>query len=240
MADRDLQRLTGLALLLTAVAVIVGHLFGDPTVESHDDRAKFLEEVENAADRIPAIYAFQVVEVVTVLPAVLAAVGLYLIVRERAAAAALAGLLLFALSGVFHAGTGIVGAGMLRAADDFAGGGLGGIGTGSPDALELIRVLAVLHFGNFLAGFATLGLGAAAFAYGLAWPAGLLPRWLGWLGLVAGALLLFTPLAVTVDLLFLPFFLGAILTLVWLLAGGLWLTLRSPGTGPVENRSPLA
>lgn len=33
----------------------------------------------------------------------------------------------------------------------------------------------------------------------------------------------------TVDVLFLPFFVGTILTLVWLLAAGLWLALRAPG-----------
>jgi hypothetical protein len=52
--------------------------------------------------------------------------------------------------------------------------------------------------------------------------------WLGWLGLVAGVLLLLTPLAVTVEVLFLPFFFGAILTIAWLLAAGLWLALRPP------------
>ncbi len=54
------------------------------------------------------------------------------------------------------------------------------------------------------------------------------PRWLGWLGLVAAALVLLTPLAVTAELLFLPFFVGAILTLVWLLAVGLWLAIWPP------------
>jgi hypothetical protein len=95
--------------------------------------------------------------------------------------------------------------------------------------LELIRVLGVLHFGYFLTAFAALGLGAAAFAYALAWPAGVAPRWLGWLGLVAGGLLVLTPLAVTAEILFLPFFLGSILTIVWLLAAGLWLVLRPAG-----------
>ena len=61
------------------------------------------------------------------------------------------------------------------------------------------------------------------------------PRWLGWVGLTAGGLLVLTPLAVTADVLFLPFFLGTILALVWLLAAGLWLTLRPP-----EDRAATA
>jgi hypothetical protein len=223
-----LQRLTGVALVLTALAVVLGALLGDPLIESHDDRARFVEQVENAADRIPVIYAFQIVEVASGFLTVAAGLGLYLLLRERARAMALAGLLLFVLSCVFEAGRAFVGAGMVRAADDYVGDGLAGIGSGSEDVLELIRVLGVLHFGYFLTAFATLGMGAAAFAYALAWPAGMAPRWLGWLGLVAGALLLLTPLAVTADVLFFPFFFGAILTLAWLLAAGLWLVLRPP------------
>ena len=223
-----LQRLTGVALVLTALAVVLGALLGDPLIESHDDKEKFLEQVETAADRIPVVYAFQIVEVASGFLTVAAGLGLYLLLRERARAMALAGLLLFVLSCVFEAGRAFVGAGMVRAADDYVGGGLTGIGSGSEDVLELIRVLGVLHFANFLTAFATLGMGAAAFAYGLAWSTGAVPRWLGWLGLVAGALLVLTPLAVTADVLFVPFFFGAILTFAWLLAAGLWLVLRAP------------
>jgi hypothetical protein len=224
-----LQRLTGGTLLLTALALVLGAVLGDPTIESYDDREKFLEQVENAADRIPVIYAFQVVEVVSGFLTIAAGLGLYLLLRERARGAGLAGLVLFAVSSVFEAGRAFVGAGMVRAADDYLGGGLVGIASGSEDVLELIRVLGVLHFGYFLTAFATLGIGAAAFAYGLAWLTGIAPRWLAWLGLLAGVLLVLTPLAVTVDVLFLPFFFGAILTLVWLLAAGLWLALSPPG-----------
>jgi hypothetical protein len=224
-SDR-LQRLTGVALVTTALSVVLGAVLGDPTVESHDDREKFVEQVENAADRIPVIYVFQAVEVVSGFLTLAAGLGLYLLLRERTRVAALSGLLLFVVSCIFEAGRAFVGAGMIRAADDYGGGGLAGIGTGSSDVLELIRVLAVLHFGYFLSAFAALGLGAAAFAYGLAWPTAVLSRWLGWLGLIAGALLLLTPFAVTIDLLFFPFFVGAILTVVWLLAAGLTLSLR--------------
>jgi hypothetical protein len=158
--------------------------------------------------------------------------------RERARGMALPGLLLFVLSCVFNVGRAFVGAGMARAADDYVGGGLAGIGSGSEDVLELIGVLAVLHFGNFLAAFATLGIGAAAFAHALAWSTGVAPRWLGWLGLLAGALLVLTPLAVTADILFLPFFVGVILTIAWLLAAGVWLALRPPSASAARSAEP--
>ena len=142
-----LQRLTGVTLLLMAVAAVLGSILGDPLIESHDDREKFVRQVENAADRIPVIYAFQVVEVARGFLAVAAGVGLYLLLRERARGVGLVGLLLFVISAVLAAGQAFVGAGMVRAADDYVGGGLAGIGSGSEDVLELIRVLAVLHFG---------------------------------------------------------------------------------------------
>jgi uncharacterized protein DUF4386 len=232
------ERLTGITLVLTAVAAVLGSILADPLIESHDDRAKFVEQVENAADRIPVIYVFQVVEVARGFLTVAAGLGLYLMLRERARGTGLGGLLLFVLSGVFATGQAFVGAGMVRAADDYVGGGLAGIGSGSEDVLELIRVLAVLHFGNFLTAFAALGIGAAAFAFGLARSTEVVPRWLGWLGLLAGGLLVLTPLALTADVLFFPFFFGTILTIVWLLAAGLWLALRPREPG--ASRTSMA
>jgi hypothetical protein len=228
-----LQRPTGLALLLTALAVLLGALLGDPTIESQDDLEKFVEEVESAADRIPVVYVGQAVEVASAFLTLAAGVGLYVLLRERARVAALAGLLLFVVSGVCEIGRAFVGAAMIRAADDYSGNGLPGIGTGSEGVLELIHVLAIVHFGYFLTAFAALGLGGASYAYGLAWSTDTVRRWLGWLGLVAGGLLLLTPLAVTTDILFLPFFFGAILTLAWLFAAGLSLLLRPPR--PAQN-----
>jgi hypothetical protein len=223
-----LLRPTGIALILTALSVVLGALLGDPTIESHDDREKFVDQVESAADRIPVVYAFQVVEVASGFVTLAAGVALYVLLRERARVAALAGLLLFVVSCVCEIGRAFIGAAMIRAASDYTGEGLPGIGTGSEDVLELIRVLAVVHFGYFLTAFAALGLGAASYAYGLAWSTDTVPRWIGWLGLVAGGLLLLTPLAVTTDILFFPFFFGAILTLAWLFAAGVSLTVRRP------------
>jgi hypothetical protein len=222
----SLPRAAGVALLLTLLAVAIGHLLGDPTVENQDTRADLVAEVEDAADMAPVIYAFQAVEIATALVVVLAALAIYAMLRERARLGGLAAAALFVLSGIFHAGTGIVGAGMIRAADDYVGAGPDGLGRGSDEVLELIRVLSVMHFANFLAGFALLGFGVGIAAYGLAWPARATPRWLGWLGVVAAALLVLTPLAVTAEVLFLPFFVGALLTLVWLLIAGAWLIAR--------------
>jgi hypothetical protein len=72
-----LQRPTGLALILTALAVVLGALLGDPTIESRDDLEKFVEQVESAADRIPVVYVGQAVEVASAFLTLAAGVGLY-------------------------------------------------------------------------------------------------------------------------------------------------------------------
>ncbi len=223
-----MQRATGIGLILAAVGYVLGISVGDPAVEEYETRETLVSRVEDVADRIPAIYAFQTVAVVASFLAVAGALGLYLTLRERARGPALAGLLLVLMSAVFNAATAMVGGSMALAADDFAGGGIEGIGSEADSTLQLLRAFAVVHFASFLTAFAALGLGAACFAYGLAWRVAFAPRWLGWLGAVAGALMLFTPVAATTVVLFLPFFLGAILTIVWLLVAGVWLALRAP------------
>jgi hypothetical protein len=222
------QRAAGIALILAAVGYVLGIVVGDPAVEEYETRETLASKVEDVADRIPAIYAFQIVAVAGSFFAVAGGLGLYLMLRERARGPALAGLLLFLVSAVFNAGTAMVGAGMTLAADDFAGGGIEGVGSGADSTLQLIRSLGAIHFASFLTAFAALGLGAASFAHSLVWQAGVAPRWLGWLGLVAGALMLFTPFAIATVVFFLPFLLGTILTIVWLLSAGIWLALRAP------------
>jgi hypothetical protein len=223
-----MPRLFGIALILAALGYVLGLLLGDPAIEDPETKEALVERVEDVSDRIPTIYVFQVVGVVASVFLLGAGLGLYLLLGDRARGAGLAGLLLFVLSAVFNGVLAMVGAAMTLAADDYTGGGLAGIGSESDSTLELIRSFAVFHFACFLAGFGALGLGCGSFAYGLAWQAAILPRWLGWLGVVAAALAALTPLAVTATLLFLPFFIGAILTVVWLLASGVWLTLRAP------------
>jgi hypothetical protein len=218
-------RLTGVLLLLTAVCFVLGLALSDPQIETHGDRSEFIQQVEDVADRVPAIFAFQTLDVIGGLLAVLAAIGLYGMLRDRARVDAVAGLSLFVITAVFTAGRSFVGGAMTVAAEDYVGADLEGLAKGSNELLETINVLSALHFGYFLAGFATLGLGVAAFGYGMR-SADIGPRWLGSLGLVAGALVCLTPLALVSEGLFIPFFLGTLLALVWLIGGGLWLVLR--------------
>jgi uncharacterized protein DUF4386 len=218
-------RLVGVLLLLVGLCFLLGLALSDPQIETHGDRSEFIQQVEDVADRVPAIFAFQVLDVIGGLLAVFAAIGLYGMLRDQARVDAVAGLSLIVIMAVFTAGRSFVGGAMTVAAEDYAGADLEGLAKGSNELLETINVLSALHFGYFLAAFATLGLGVAAFSYGMR-SVGAAPRWLSSLGLASGILVCLTPLALVSDGLFIPFFLGTLLALVWLIGAGLWFMLR--------------
>lgn len=159
--------------------LVLGTVLGDPAIESGQDRGLFIQQVEKLAGRVPVIYAFQILDVLRGFLMVAAGLGLYLILRKRAQALGLGGLLMVLMSGVFAAITAIVGATMTRAAEDYAGRGLEDLATGSDELLQGIRVLTALHWGSFLTGMVALGFGIAVFSYGLTWLVGWAPRWQG-------------------------------------------------------------
>jgi uncharacterized protein DUF4386 len=215
------RRVTGLLLLLTALTMMLAVVLSDPAIEEHHVGKLFIQQVERAADRVPAIYVFQVVDVVRGFLTAAVGVGLYLMLRGgRTPSLGLAGLVMFAMSGVFAAGTAFVGAGTTNAAQLYVGGHLEGIGAGSTDLLAMIQVFTVLHFGFFLTAFAALGIGIAVFSRSLAWSQAV-PRWLAWLGLTSGTLLCSSWLTFINELLFIPFFIGGVLSLVWLITIGI-------------------
>jgi hypothetical protein len=215
-----LRRLTGILLLLTALTMLLALVLSDPAIEEHHVVEQFIDQVEKAADRAPAIYVFQVVDVVRGFLTAASGVGLFLMLRGRDLGLGRAGLVMFAMSGVFAAGEAFIGAGTTNAAQLYSGGHLEGVGAGSDDLLAVIQVFSVLHFGFFLTAFAALGLGVAAFSRSLA-RANVIPRWLGRLGLVSGVLLCTSWMTFMKEILFLPFFFGGVLSLVWLIATGI-------------------
>lgn len=101
-----------------------------------------------------------------------------------------------------------------------------GTGAGSSDLIAMIQLFTILHFGFFLTTFVVLGLGIAAFSRSLAWSKSA-PRWVGRLGLASGALLCTSWLTFINDLLFLPFFISGLLSLVWLITTDIRLTRRA-------------
>jgi hypothetical protein len=230
-----LRRVTGLALVVLAVLIPVAMSLSDPAVEDHDDRRMFVQQVENAADRVPVIYVFQVIDVARGLLTAAAGVGLYMLLRRRTIGLGLVGLVMALMSGVFAAATAFVGAGMTTAAQDYVAGRLDGIGTGSLELLEMIRVLAIVHFASFMTALSALGLGILAFSRALAWSTATIPKWLGRAGLVAGTLLCLPWLTFINELLFIPFFVGIVAGMIWLFIAGIkLLRTAEPATEAAE------
>jgi hypothetical protein len=217
---RRLRRRTGWLMLLTALSLLLTVSLSDPAIEEHHVRRLFIEQVEKAADRAPGIYVFQVIEVARGFLMAALGVSLFVLLRGAAPALSLTGLVMFAMSGLFAAGAAFVGAGTTTAAQLYRGGHLEGTGAGSVDLLATIEVLSVLHFGFFLAAFAGLGLGIAAFSRSLQ-SSSERRRWLIGLGLVSGALLCLGSLTFINEFLFIPFFIGGILSIAWLVAMGI-------------------
>lgn len=231
-----LIRFTGAALLVTTLALFVAFWYSDPGVESRNDREAFIQEVTGTVDKMPTIAVAQTVQGLLALLAVVAGVGLYLLLRRRAPGLGLAGLIILVLWGAFSAVQAMVGAAMVAAAQMYVDGGLAE--PGSDQTLTLIYTLGRVHFGTFIASGTLLGLAVLLFAVGLSWPAGLAPRWLGWLGLVAGGLSALLVLALVQDMFFLPWFLGNIFTAVWLIVTGIRFTLIRPSRVELEVLQP--
>lgn len=221
------RRATGILLLFTAIAIILAAVLSDPAIEEHHVARSFVQQVERAAERAPMIYVFQVVDVARGLLTAAAGVGLFMILRRQAPGLSLAGLVMFTMSGVFAAGTAFIGAATTSAAQLYVGGHLEGTGAGSSDVLALIQVLSVLHFGFFLTAFAALGVGVAAFSRSLASTARP-SRWVTRLGVVSGVLVCTSWLTLINEILFLPFFFGGVLSVIWLATVGVRLTGRGP------------
>jgi hypothetical protein len=215
-----LRRVTGSLLLLTALTMTLAAVLSDPAIEEHHVASRFVEQVERSAARAPGIYVFQVVDVARGFLTAAAGVGLCLMLRAAAPGLGILGLVMFAMSGVFAAGTAFVGAATTKAAQLYGGGHLEGLGDGGKDLLAMIQVFTILHFGFFLAAFAALGIGIAAFSRGLAWSKAA-PRWLIRLGLTSGVLLCVSWLTFINEILFIPFFIGGLLSLVWLVVNGI-------------------
>lgn len=222
-------RYTGVALLATALALLVAFTLGDPGLESDDEPAEFAAEAADAADRLPGIGWALATELSLSVLTVLAGIGLYQLIRRRAPGLALAGSAMLVLFGLFHASQAMVGAAMVSVAREYVAGGL--VEAGSNQLLALLKALGAIHFTAWIAAWATLGLAIIAYGRGLSWITRDTPRWLGGLGLGAGVLLGTTPLVLVSEPLFLTWFIGAVLGFAWLLLTAGWLIARPRRTG---------
>ncbi len=240
----QINRVAGISLLLLALGIILSIVFDVATTDAdpfeRSEVEEFLRDINgNEASAILATIADLAIDAAI---GIAAAVGLYLVFRERNRLLALFGFaLIFGGSIAFiaaDAGT----VPLIVLAEDFVEkGGAGGISTGDDVILQTARAIAIWQIAVELTAFTALGAGILAFGSLIAWtPAGAQanpPRWIGWLAVLAGVTTVPVWLIAASDVFFFLFVVGGIALLIFLIILGIWL-LMQPEAG--EARPPAA
>jgi hypothetical protein len=193
-----LNRVAGIALLALPVLSIVGFAGAGPIAEIDPFARGDVEGLLRAIHDNLLLYALSLVPFILtdVLVMPLVAAALYLAFRDRSPIMALFGafaMLVGAVALVIHE----VGAMALAwlALDFFGAGGPGGVIAGDPVILVSARLVSLVQGLSALAGQSAMGCGVGAIGILLTWaPRGRAnpPRWIGTVGMIAGAAMLTT------------------------------------------------
>lgn len=229
-----MNRAAAAAFILFVALTIPAFIILGAVVELDSARDKIRETLVDIDDNEAVVLAGLAIDMVTNLVAAVVAVVTYLLFRSRNRALALLSFGgQFASAMIFTIAT-IAGFTVVRLANDLAEGGAGGVG--EAEILELARTVATISdFGAF-AGFTFLGAGLIALGVLLALipspdattrAISTVPRWVGGLVGVSGALMLLSWLTAIEDDLFIFTLIGVIGTFVTLLFLAGWL-LRAP------------
>jgi hypothetical protein len=232
-------RLTGIILIVFAATILLAVIIGgaasgeDPFARDKiDDYLVDIEENKGAA--IVALF-FSIAGHAAF--GIAAAPALYLLLRDRGRLFALAG---FAFGIVAQAAFLISDAAynaIINLASDFAEGGPEGFEAGDPAILRDARSVAILGDSAQVLGITTLSLFNIAFGALIGWaPQGEVnpPRWVGWVAVAAGVAGILAWLIVLADFAFIFFVLSGLLTIIWLIALGLWLLTSGKESRPAE------
>ena len=188
----QINRVAGVALLLLALGIILSIVFDVATTDAdpfeRDQVEEFLRDINsNEASAILLVVADLATDAAF---GIAAAVGLYLIFRERNRLLALFGFaLIFGGTVAFIAADAATVPLIFLAQDFVEKGGPGGIAAGDDVILEIARAIAIWSIVVELTALTAIGAGTLAFGTVIAWtPAGAgvnPPRWIGWLAVLA-------------------------------------------------------
>lgn len=226
-------RIAGIAMIVSAILMVVSvGLTAAGTSEKspfeRDEVAEFLTDTYDDKDLLAAAGAVGIVNDGVFVLTVGAA--LYVLFRDRnPLLATMAGLAIAATAAISLI-VDISNVLLTAIAEDYVEGGVGGAAAGDPAALELGRYVGMITFAftNLLftpAGLAFLSIGMLLVSA----PQGLInpPKWLGWVGVVAGLAMWLSWLVVAVDAGFIFFPINLVATLVFLIGLGIWLIQHS-------------
>ncbi len=250
----QINRVAGVALLLLALGIILSIVFDVATTDAdpfeRDQVEEFLRDINsNEASAILLVVANLATDAAF---GIAAAVGLYLIFRERNRLLALFGFaLIFGGTVAFIAADAATVPLIFLAQDFVEKGGPGGIAAGDDVILEIARAIAIWSIVVELTALTAIGAGILAFGTLIAWtPAGAgvnPPRWIGWLAVLAGVATVATWLIAASEVFFFLFIVGGIALLLFLITLGLWLLMQpeagdaspAPSPAPAGGGTPL-
>jgi hypothetical protein len=230
-SDRPI-RLTGIILLILAVAILVSVVgtisVGDNDPFQRDKVDDYLVDIEDNKGLVIVGLAFGLIGHLGF--GIVAAPAMYLLFRDRGNFVALAGLAFaivaqaaFLVSDAAYNTT-------INLASDFAEGGPEGFAAGDPAIVRDARSIAILDASAQLIAITALALFGAAFGAIISWaPFGDVnpPRWIGWVAVAAGVTGVLTWLVTLSDAGGIFFGISGLLTLIWLVALGVWLVTRA-------------
>lgn len=222
-SSRATERLTGAVMIAYAVAV-AAHVFTRTASTARD--VPFPQYLETLASNYQLYIASTAASLVSSILLILLAAGLWHTFRACHPYAVLAGSFLFlaaAITWLVSAASGLALAALAR--DFVAVSGIpADIMAGSALAVEFLRET------TGRTGFTLAALGLLTLAGLIAWK-GALPRWLGWLGVAVGLMMLFIWVNDAAAL----HRIGGAGYLLWLLTAGAWLVVRC---GRLPRASP--
>lgn len=233
----QINRVTGIALLLLSLGIILSVAFSAPFEDNdpfkRDEVEGFLRDIND--NRSLAILATAADIVNDAAIGIVAAAGLYLVFRERNRVLALFGFALIFGGSIAFIAADAAAVPLIVLAEDFAEkGGPGGIAAGDDVILETARAVAIWSFTVDQLAITTIGAGLIAFGALISWTAPATavnpPRWIGWLAVIAGLATILTWIgAASEDVGIVLFIAGAIATLLFLISLGVWLLMHPEG-----------
>jgi hypothetical protein len=235
--DERIYQFGGIVLILLAVCVVLAIFLsfgvGDSDVFNRDEVEQAVRDLhDNRGLWIASNAAFILLDAIIGL---LVAPLLYLIFRDRSRLLALIVLVAFIAQSAVAAVVDSVDASLVVLASDYVEGGVG-LDPGDPAMLEIARTMGVATAVLGQTSFTMLGLALVALGLLIATaPEGAVnpPRWLGWVGVVAGVAAWLAWFIVLSDAGFVFFPIQLIASLILLIGLGVHLLRRGESPAPV-------
>lgn len=243
--EKRIDRIAGVLLLSLVVLTVGGFMAGATLVEVDPFARTDVEDLLRTINDSFGVWSVSLVAyMATDVLTVVAAVFLYVILRDRSPTLALLGVVSLAAAAVAFMVHEVGAITLAFLAEDFLGsGGPGAIAGGDPVILEVARAVSVSQAATALFGQTLMGLGVASFGALMLWAeAGLRnpPRWIGAAGLLGGVAMFATWTFLLSHLAGGGVTLLAELAVVIMLLGlGVWL-VRHPAQVVEPRRGPVA